>query len=54
MQAKLNYCSLLRVMSLKLCIFFNVALRGKCRQEKDLEKFKTDYDIGERTSLEAG
>jgi len=38
-----------------LIVFFSkIALRGECRQEKDLEKFKTDYDIGEGTFLETG
>lgn len=33
-------------------VSFSLAFRGKCREEKDLEKFKTDNDIRERTSLE--
>ena len=33
-------------------LFQNTALRSQCRQEKDLEKFKANYDVRERVAME--
>ena len=35
-----------------LTLFQNTALRCQCRQEKDLEKFKANYDVRERVAME--
>ena len=49
-------CTLKKTNILKvnqgLTLFQNTALRCQCRQEKDLEKFKANYDVRERVAME--